>query len=143
MTKNKLRRLIYTTSAIGVLGALVSTTALDRVVETATRGDTAIEAGTSAISAGGGPLTPGSRSALVNFERANNESSRTTLLLGLSATLTPLLIFLNVVGFAGFAERELMVYRIRRANHEEQEGDDPDDAHSQSLSPLDGLGDRG
>ena len=143
MTKNKLRRLIYTTSAIGVLGALVSTTALDRVVEAAARGDAAIEAGTSAISVGGGPLTPGSRSALVNFERVNNESSRATLLVGLSATLTPLLIFLNVVGFAGFAERELTVYQIRRANREEQEGDDVDDAHSQSLSPLDGLGDHG
>ena len=45
MTKNKLRRLLYTTGTIGVLGVLVSTSALDRVVRAAARGDRAIEVG--------------------------------------------------------------------------------------------------
>jgi len=122
MTTNKLRRLLYTTGAIGVLGALVSTSALDRVVKATARGDRAIEVGTSP--AGGGPLTHESWPAMVVFERANNETSRATLLLGLSAMLTPLLIFLNVLGFAGTSGGEPTYYRLRRDNREEQdEGD--------------------
>ena len=121
MTTNKLRRLLYTTGSIGVLGVLVSTSALDRVVEAAARGDAAIETGAPAVSAGGGPHTPESRPAMVDFERANDESSRATLLLGLSATLTPLLIFLNVLGFAGSAQGEPIYYRVRRNNREKQE----------------------
>jgi len=121
MKKNKLRRLLYTTGAIGVLGVLVSTSALDRVVKAAARGDRAIEVGTPAISAGGGPLTPDARPALVDFERANNETSRTTLLLGLSATLTPLLIFLNVLAFAGSSGGEPTYFRARRDKREEEE----------------------
>jgi hypothetical protein len=143
MTTNNLRRLIYTTGAIGVLGVLVSTTALDRVVTAAARADAAIEAGTPAISAGGGPLTPESRPALVEFERANNESSRATLLLGLSATLTPLLIFLNVVGFAGSAQGEPTHYRVRRNSREEQEVDDAGADCFQLPLPLPAQGDRG
>ena len=121
MTKNKLRRLLYTTGTIGVRGVLVSTSALDRVVRAAARGDRAIEVGSPVISAGGGPLTPDSRPALVDFERANDETSRATLLLALSTTLTPLLIFLNVLGFAGSSGGEPTYYRARRDNREEEE----------------------
>ena len=129
MTTNKLRRLIYTTGAIGVLGVLVSTSALGRVIEAAARGDTAIEIGTPAISEGGGPLTP--------------DSSRATLVLGLSAMLTPLLIFLNVLGFAASAESEPRYYRVRRNNREEEDVDNAGDSDSQSRSPLHAQGDRG
>lgn len=143
MTTNKLRRLIYTSGTIGMLGVLVSTSALDRVVKATARGDAAIEAGIPAISAGGGPLTPEARPALVDFERANSESSRATLLLGLSAMLTPLLIFLNVVGFAGSAEPESTYYRSRRANREEHEGDDAGEPTFQLRLPLGSQDDPG
>lgn len=103
MTTNKLRRLVYSTGAIGALGVLVSTSALDRVIEATARGDAAIEVGTP----------------------ANDESSRATLLLGLSATLTPLLIFLNVLSFAVSTEGEPTHYhRVRRDNREKQEKND-------------------
>lgn len=128
MTKNKLRRLLYTTGAIGVLGVLVSTSALDRVVKATARGDRAIEVGTSP--AAGGPLAPESLPAMVVFERANDETSRATLLLGLSAMLTPLLIFLNVLGFAGTSGGEPTYYRLRRDNRAEQ-----DEVESGGLSP--------
>lgn len=128
--KNKLRRLLYTTGAIGVLGVLVSTSALDRVVRATARADRAIEVGTSL--AGGGPLAPESWPAMVVFERANNETSRATLLLGLSAMLTPLLIFLNVLGFAGTSGSEPTYYRLRRDNREEQ---DEGEGESSGLSP--------
>ena len=91
------------------------------MVRAAARGDRAIEVGAPAISAGGGPLTPDSRPALVDFERANDETSRATLLLALSTTLTPLLIFLNVLGFAGSSGGEPTYYRARRDNREEEE----------------------
>ena len=133
MTTNKLRRLLYTTGAIGVIGVLVSTSALDRVVEATARGDRAIEVGTPAISAGGGSLTPDSRPALVDFERANEETSRATLLLGLSATLTPLLIFLNVLGFAGSTDSEPTHDRLRRDNREEPEEDDGGSSNPQAT----------
>jgi hypothetical protein len=126
-----------------VLGVLVSTSALDRVVEAADRGEAAIKLGAPAISAGGGQLTPESRSALVDFERANNESSRSTLLLGLSATLTPLLIFLNVLGFVGSVEAEPTYHRARRTNREEHETDDEEDSAFQSDLPLGSRGDPG
>ncbi len=142
MTTNNLRRLIYTTGAIGVLGVLVSTSALDRVVDAAARADAAIEAGTPAISAGGGPLAPESRPGLVDFERANDESSRATLLLGLSATLTPLLIFLNVLGFAGSAQGEPTLYRRRHNHREEQKVDDSGVDRSQLPLPLRAQDDR-
>ena len=137
MTTNKLRRLLYSTGAIGVLGVLVSASALGRVVEATARGDRAIEVGTPAISAGGGPLTPDARPALVDFERANDETSRATLLLGLSATLTPLLIFLNVLGFAGSTENEPTHDRARRDYREEpEEGDGSASNHQVTLARL-------
>ncbi len=101
MTTNKLRRLVYSTGAIGALGVLVSISALDRVIEATARGDAAIEVGMP----------------------ANDESSRATLLLGLSATLTPLLIFLNVLSFAVSTEGEPTHYRVRRDNREKQAKD--------------------
>ncbi len=142
MTTNKLRRLLYTTGAIGVIGVLVSTSALDRVVEATARGDRAIEVGTPAISAGGGPFTPDSRPALVDFEPANDETSRATLLLGLSATLTPLLIFPSVLGFAGSIESEPTHYRVRRDKRAQQEGYPGDGSGPLITLPLRSYGER-
>ena len=80
--------------------------------------------------------------ALVDFERANDETSRATLLLGLSATLTPLLIFLNVLGFAGSTESEPTHYRVRRRKRAQQEGYADDGSGPLITLPLRSYGER-
>lgn len=66
------------------------------------RADAALELGSSALSASGGrEVTSTARPALVEFEHANVEARRGTLVSGLTGTLTPALIFLNLFSFAG------------------------------------------
>lgn len=125
MHRNHLRQLLYSSGAIAVLGVLLTLFALDNVNTSMARADTAHDLCSSAVSAGGGSgLTATVGPALVDLERAHVESSRSTLALGLAGTLTPVLIFLNVLGFAGHYAPSEMDSKFRQVALEQDSNPD-------------------
>ncbi len=99
MNIRELRRLVYSSLGIAVLGIALAMYAYDALGDAQRRADLAL--GSCAATLARMCPTEDGSSPMVRFEEANREASRATLLLGVAATLTPVLIFLNVLGFSG------------------------------------------